>query len=179
MREPTIKTESLYLYEAEQSDLTGLSSLCFNPEVTKYMDYIKRSDTAEVMEWIESMIEGNSKRPRESINLSIYSKSDNQFVGWIGFGEPPNGHKDELDFGFALHPDHWGKGYGTEALNALVTFSFEEFPYVTTIICQCNIENKGSKRVMLKSGMKFHSAVTESDGELIDRYVVSRSEFIR
>jgi RimJ/RimL family protein N-acetyltransferase len=44
--------------------------------------------------------------------------------------------------GFKLHLDHWGKGYGTEALNRVLDFGFDD-----RYKAGCAVANIGSIKV--------------------------------
>ena len=58
-----------------------------------------------------------------------------------------------IEVGYAFHPDHWGKGYATEALSAVIPHLFSAgFEEVIAGAFECN---PASLRVMEKSGMKL------------------------
>ena len=55
------------------------------------------------------------------------------------------------DIGYELAPDHWGKGYATEALREVVRYGFEELRLHR--LCAWAYEpNKASQRVLVKAG---------------------------
>ena len=53
---------------------------------------------------------------------------------------------------YKLHPNYWGKGYATEALNRALDFGFDELK-LHRIQAGCAVENIGSIRVLEKVGM--------------------------
>jgi ribosomal-protein-alanine N-acetyltransferase len=55
--------------------------------------------------------------------------------------------------GYALHPDYWGKGYATEAAQAIVNFGFKHLK-MHRIWATCDVKNKASEKILKKCGMK-------------------------
>jgi RimJ/RimL family protein N-acetyltransferase len=144
-----------------------MCSLSLDPEITKFIDYIKFKDVTQVNDWLQSRIKSNSEIPRQSYNLAVVEKSSGNMIGWIGIGEPSDKSTADLDFGYALLREYWGKGYASEALGALITFCFKELK-VHKISGDCDSENIGSIKVMEKVGMKFE--YDKEDGGRISRH---------
>src|SRR6266403_2128677 len=55
------------------------------------------------------------------------------------------------DLGYAVHPDHWGKGFATEALRRILEFGFENLS-LERIWATADVRNVASWRVMEKAG---------------------------
>jgi len=62
--------------------------------------------------------------------------------------------KDRLTLGYALAPQAWGKGYATEAVEAMVEAAFSLTPAVE-INASVRVENPASRRVLEKVGFQF------------------------
>jgi RimJ/RimL family protein N-acetyltransferase len=60
--------------------------------------------------------------------------------------------KIEVKFGTKLHFDHWGKGHGTEAVNRVLDFGFNDLN-LHRIKAGCAVENIASIKVLEKVGM--------------------------
>ena len=56
-----------------------------------------------------------------------------------------------IEMGYALHPDHYNKGYATEAFGAMIAHLFE--CGFDTVLAAAFEENPASLRVMQKCGM--------------------------
>lgn len=67
--------------------------------------------------------------------------------------EPPNGYS-HPDIGYAFVPEHWGKGYATEAAIGLIDYARREFG-VTGVFGFCDADNMSSRRVLEKMGLEF------------------------
>lgn len=69
-------------------------------------------------------------------------------VGMIHLRDKPHG----VGFGYVLAHPHWGRGFMTEALAALVDWSLAQ-SRVWRAYAFCDLENLASARVMEKAGM--------------------------
>jgi ribosomal-protein-alanine N-acetyltransferase len=66
------------------------------------------------------------------------------------------------EIGYVLHPDHWGKGYGTEAISMMDAFAFDIL-HLHKLHAQVVEANTGSLRVLEKND--YHL-----EGRLLDYY---------
>lgn len=64
-------------------------------------------------------------------------------------------------FGYTFHPDHWGRGYATEASEALVRYLFLDLG-VTRIESSLDPRNPPSARVLEACGLTFEGLTKES-----------------
>jgi len=131
----------------------------------------------QTREDVRSMIEGMS--PFEKAQLSVawlaqyeasgasdpwvhgfrlVHRSSGNIVGFCSFKGPPADGVVEIAYGIA--PDEQGKGYATEAAQALVAFA-RSFPEVKVIRAHTLADGAASKRVLEKCG--FHCV-----GEVVD-----------
>jgi RimJ/RimL family protein N-acetyltransferase len=81
------------------------------------------------------------------------------FLGWFhlrpGDGDPD----DEVELGYRLRQDAWGKGYATEGARALIDYAFGQGArrvYATTMVA-----NVASRRVLEKAGLRFVRTFTQ------------------
>ncbi len=149
-----IETERLLLRDIVATDLEKFHAMCTNEKITKYLDYIKTNSLQETKKWIIEKMTWNSQKPRQSYNLTVVEKNTKNFVGWIGIGETDNKDIGDLDFGIALAEKLQGKGYGTEAVKALIDYCFLNLN-VLKIVGDCDENNIPSKTMMEKVGMNF------------------------
>lgn len=61
-------------------------------------------------------------------------------------------------FGYVLRESHWGQGYATEALSALVDWALSQ-PGIYRASASCDVDNPASGRVMEKAGMRFEGTL--------------------
>ena len=60
-----------------------------------------------------------------SVRWAMIRKEDNRFAGTIGLNNLSKGMK-RAEIGFELHPDFWRTGITSEAVKAVVDYSFTE-----------------------------------------------------
>lgn len=121
--EPTIRTERLVLRPWTESDADALFDLMSRPEVARW------SGTGHVMthrqeavDRIARMPERAGPHPAAKVFAVCPSGSDRP-VGMAVLVPIPSSEGaegDDLEIGWHLHPDVWGRGYATEAALALV-----------------------------------------------------------
>jgi RimJ/RimL family protein N-acetyltransferase len=74
-----------------------------------------------------------------------------ELVGDAGFLAPPAGG--EVELGYAVRPEHRGRGYATEAARALVEWALAQ-PGVDRVVAEFEHDNVASKRVLERVGMR-------------------------
>jgi len=68
----------------------------------------------------------------------------------------------QAELGWALHPDHAGQGYATEAVRELIRICFEDLG-LRRVTAGCFADNEASWRLMERVGMRREQyAVAES-----------------
>ncbi|MFP4554272.1 MAG: GNAT family N-acetyltransferase [Actinomycetota bacterium] len=99
---------------------------------------------------------------------------DGVLAGGIG-ADPQTGEKRHVvAVGYWLAPSHWGRGYATEALAAMVEYVFVTFPGVQRLEASVYGWNPASGRVMEKCGFRkeatFRKRVIKDD-EVTDEHI--------
>jgi RimJ/RimL family protein N-acetyltransferase len=82
----------------------------------------------------------------------ILDEKSKEFIGRCGFGKIDTG---EVEVGYLICKEHWGKGIATEVLQAML-FWAESHIKVDYIIAFAPIGHHASHRVMQKSGMEYY-----------------------
>jgi RimJ/RimL family protein N-acetyltransferase len=79
-------------------------------------------------------------------------------------------NQSDIEIGYRLHKDFWGKGYGTELVKALINWGFEHLS-VNKLVAVINPDNIRSRRVLEKSGMHYVGKCQYYEDE-VDRYEI-------
>lgn len=120
---PELQTDRLRLVEVKTEHAKGLFDNLSNPDVTRYYGREPMTELAEAEKLVEHFksIFSTSR----GIRWAIIRKEDNRFAGTIGLNNLSKGMK-RAEVGFEIHPDFWRTGITSEALDAVLNYSFTE-----------------------------------------------------
>lgn len=90
--------------------------------------------------------------------FTIESKDSAEFIGRISIRKKED--ENLWDLGFWTHPKQQGKGYMSEAVQAVIEFGFRELRASTIVACHA-LWNKQSEKVLKKNGMTFIEHIPE------------------
>ena len=84
------------------------------------------------------------------INWAVTEKGNNKCIGIMGFYRTQPEHF-RTELGYMITPEHWGKGYVTEAVTVLLDFAFNtlQFHSIEAVI---DSRHTASERVLQKVG---------------------------
>ncbi len=88
----------------------------------------------------------------------VVERASGLVVGGIGFFGPPLGG--EAEIGYGIVPSRQGRGYATEAVQAMLTMAWAD-SRVRTVVAGTDPGNAASQRVLEKAGFRQISAVGE------------------
>jgi RimJ/RimL family protein N-acetyltransferase len=126
-------------------------------ETLAMVDAMRPEDRVHVSpEWLTAVRASESMDPWRH-GFSIVHRETGRAVGTCGFKGPPADSIVEIAYG--IDPEHQGKGYATEAAEALTSFAFAQ--NVRTARAHTFAEANASTRVLTKCG--FHNV-----GPIID-----------
>jgi [ribosomal protein S5]-alanine N-acetyltransferase len=172
------ETTRLIIRDLQMDDEADCHAFLSDPQVTEYMHYNIKTE-ADTREWLEAIIDPNSRQPRFSHNCGIVLRENGQVIGHIGIGAPSErkAHIGDYDFGYCLNRNYWGHGYMSEAVAALFKFAFTELD-AATLFAECRVPNRASARVMEKVGMHLDSELVD-DGIPHLRYIIRKDEWLQ
>ena len=106
---------------------------------------------------------------------------DKQLVGNIGIIAKTNIYRKNLEIGFFISEDFWGKGIATRAIKAAASYAFREFN-IARVYAEAFSDNTGSRKALEKAGFKLEATLKKSiiKNEVIKDswiYSVLREEF--
>lgn len=163
------ETERLFLRKMTEADLDSVSAMRSDEDVMRYIREPQKR--GEALNWIKLV---SSRWKGENIGFcSVFLKETNQFIGWCGLWQLKE--TGEIEVGYALIKEFWGKGYAVEASEPFLQYGFTELNLPKIVAC-ANPDNKGSRRVMEKLGMKFDH-IGEYYGRDLVHYSITREKF--
>jgi len=88
-------------------------------------------------------------------------------AGLAGFKGAPD-ERGEVEIGYGISPAHRNRGYMTEAIEALIAWSFQH-PNCQAVLADTLKDNMASQRVLIKAGMRIYYESDEGLCWRIDR----------
>lgn len=172
-----IKTGRLLLRKFKTSDAEEIFATWTSDErVAKYTSWYAHETSEDTKAYVEYMV---SKNELSDYNWVI--ELDHKIIESIGVCYSDD-YLEIAGIAYALGYEYWGKGYITEAANAVIRFLFHDVNY-RKVIAGCDSENVGSSKVMEKVGMKREAILREQikrkDGTWGDdfQYGILKREF--
>lgn len=81
---------------------------------------------------------------------------DKELVGSIGLVTKTDIYRKNIEIGYFLAEDHWGKGIATRAIKAATSYAFKDFDIVRTY-AEPFSDNPGSRKALEKAGYSLEA----------------------
>ncbi|PEU46943.1 GNAT family N-acetyltransferase [Bacillus cereus] len=145
---PILKTDRLILRELTEEDASRILQCFSNTNVLRYYGQKPLQDIDQVKQIIHNF--KLSYNARSGIKWGIELKDTKELIGTIGFHDWSSEHK-RANISYAFLPEHWGKGYATEAVSEVISYGFHTI-HLKRIGAIVFLENEASNKVLLKLG---------------------------
>ena len=155
-----LETPRLILREYTKDDASAVLAYQSDP---CYLHYYPWDDHTpeDVHRFVQTFIDWQSESPRRRFQLAVLLRENGALIGSCGVRCKPDDDT-EADIGFELSPEHWGRGYATEAATAMAGFAFRDLG-VRRLSSWCIAENAASARVLEKLGMSREGRLPASE----------------
>ena len=138
-------TERLYLREFTTDDVEPLTAYRSDP---RYLEHYPWSTWSRRQS--EAFVEGcmcaGAEDPRREYDLGVTLREERELVGSCGLRLPGDG-RERGDIGYELSPEHWGNGYATEAVSAILELGFGQMG-LGEVEARCVLANQRSANVL-------------------------------
>jgi RimJ/RimL family protein N-acetyltransferase len=143
-----IETDRLVIKPIDEADLGAFHTIAQRREIALMLASVPHPLSLEAArKWVAD----RAYRGRPGFAAGIYLR-DKMLVGCIGLvNQPPT-------VNYFFGPDHWGRGYATEALIVFLDWCAEKFG-LTEIKAGALHDNVGSHRVLEKAGFRLTHVV--------------------
>ena len=161
-------TERLTLRPFQESDVQAIFTSCQNPKLGNNAGWTPHQTLEESREVLHTIFMG-----QESV-WAITLKETQQLIGSIGLIPDPQRQNTQVRMiGYWLDEAYWGKGYMSEAAQAVIKYGFDEF-CLNSITATCYPHNERSQKVLKRNGFIYegtlHQATTTYDGHTYDLF---------
>lgn len=172
---PELESERLRFRKIYIGDANEIFFIRSNDDVMQFMDVPRHNSVGDSEKLIQTAQETYKKEA--GIIWAIIEKDSKTFIGYLGFIRMTPEHC-RAEIGYALKPQHWGKGYMNEAINKIVRFGFGEM-HLHSIEANVNPLNERSQKVLESVGFKKEAYFRENylfDGKFLDSVIFSLLE---
>lgn len=149
---PTLTTSRLTLRPLTLADDVSLHRIMNEPDIMQYFPNTDPPDMERVQRIIANQL--NHWQEHHLGWWAVVPHGQTELIGWNGLQYLPE--TDEVEVGYLLSQQFWGRGYATEGAKASIQFGFEKFNF-GEIIGLTHPENTASQNVLKKCGMLFTS----------------------
>jgi ribosomal-protein-alanine N-acetyltransferase len=145
---PRLQTVRLLLRPLTLADADDLFRLGADPQVAAHQDWGAFTRPAEASQFITERLDLFQRRMR--ISWGVVLEPQGPLVGQIGLHSISLRDR-RAELAFDLRSDHWRRGLMTEALRAVLSFSFD-CCLLSKLVAQTVVENRACHELLLKLG---------------------------
>lgn len=155
----TLSTGRLVLDDLALSDLPYLRRIGRDRELMKYV-FIWLDTDEQIDAYLQHAID-EAQKPEGRLDYILAARvaGSREFAGLVFIAIDP-GLKSTAEVGFVLLPEYCNNGYGSEILQAFLSFGFLELG-MHRVYGKCDDLNVPSARMMEKGGMKYEGTIRE------------------
>lgn len=154
-----ITTERLVLREFVADDWAAVLAYQSNPRYLRFYEWEGRTEQG-VRDFVGMFLGYQREEPRYRFQLAVTLREDGGLIGNCGVRLVAPGAR-VAEIGYELAPEHWGRGYATEAARAMAAFGFAELG-LHRLQSYCVADNIASARVLEKIGMRREGHLREA-----------------
>jgi RimJ/RimL family protein N-acetyltransferase/predicted enzyme related to lactoylglutathione lyase len=157
-----IETERLLLRPLTPDDVDAAHAYMSLPEVAAYTPYEPRTREQVAARLADPTFTRTTLDAEgQFVFLGIVLKETGRLIGDVLLAWHSEEHKSG-EVGYQLHPDHWGRGYATEAAREALRLGFEELG-LRRITARIDADNAASAGVLRRLGMRQEAVLVENE----------------
>ncbi|MGH3372314.1 MAG: GNAT family N-acetyltransferase, partial [Nocardioidaceae bacterium] len=143
------------LREFRLDDVEDVLAIVGDDRVTSWLSFDRR-DHAEALEMIKTIVGRAAEVPRQEYYLAVTRGPDSDQL--IGFARLALDGVQAGKLGYALAADHWGHGYATDAVWAMLVFGFGTLG-LHRVSAAIGPENQSSIAVVKRLGLTYEGRI--------------------
>lgn len=165
-----LKTPRLEIRKMSGEDTGAVFEMRSDPEVMRYIR--EPQGWGETASWVDLI---SSKWESERLGFcALIEEASGKFAGWAGLWKLKE--TGEIEVGYGIAKEFWGRGYASEAAAAFLRYGFIGLG-LEKIVAVAMPENLASRRVMEKIGMKY-GHIGEYYGLELVYYSIMKEEWL-
>ncbi len=151
-----LRTARMLLREMCESDWRSIQQYAGDRRVCRFMEWGPNTPKM-TRNFVRSVLTEPGARPRYNFNLVM--TLDGALIGAVRITIRSMIER-EADIGYILAEGHWGRGFASEASEALLRFGFDSLK-MHRIYATCDPRNEASWHIMEKLGMTREARLRE------------------
>jgi RimJ/RimL family protein N-acetyltransferase len=145
----TFRTDRLLVFPMALNAVHDAFPALSDPQIYAYLDDGPPEDPTALERRWGRYLAGSGDPAVLWLNSLVREVDTARVIGWVQ--ATVYLHRKTADIGYVLHPDSWGRGYGTEAVRALVEWLFTTYP-LSAIEASVDTRNVRSQRLLERLG---------------------------
>lgn len=176
MSDTILETQRLIIRQWRDSDLQPLASINQDPKVMEHFPAPK------TFEETRNFIIGN-RALYDQLGYCLYAvelKDTHEFIGWVGL-QPVTEELPcfpAIEIGWRIGTMYWGKGYATEAAQAVMHHAFNNLG-LDELVTFTTTTNKRSEKLMQRLGFTHMPNEDFDHPKIADGHILQRHVFYR
>ena len=162
MSDVVFQTSRLSGRRLSPDDVDALFAVYSDPETVRWVGDGTPLTREKCEEWLE-VTAANYERRGYGM-FALVERESKAVYGFAGLVHPRG--QEECEIKYALHKSHWGRGYATEAVRALLAYGKSEHG-IHRIIATVADQNTASRHVLEKVGMAVREVREHSKGSTL------------
>ena len=118
---PTLTTDRLILRKLTKNDAQSLYEYCSSSRAAQYSLWTPHSSVSETKSFLKYLV--HSAHRGEYMTWGIVLKSSGELIGTCGYTYTDDDFK-IAELGYGIKEKHYGNGYATEAMKAVIDYGF-------------------------------------------------------
>ena len=165
------ETERLILRKFDERDVDAIFAMRSDSDVMRFIREPQNRD--EAINWLKLV---SSRWDDEKIGFcAVLEKASRKLIGWCGLWRLKE--TGEVEVGYAIDKEYWGRGLAAEAARAFLEYGFNELK-LEKVVAVARPENAASRRVMEKLGMQY-DYTGEFYGRQMVHYLITKEDFLK
>lgn len=153
---PSLETERLLLRQLSSKDIDDIFFLFSDPQVMKFEGEITMTDRKQAEQFIATFGNPFWYVAQHSVVWAFVEKETNRVIGTGGLRHWNGGPRAEI--GLDVVQDCWSKGYGSEALHAMISFAFQTLK-LHEVYAYIHTKNKAAFQLVKRAGFEYRGSV--------------------
>jgi len=155
-----LETERLFLRPLDTPDIGAFSAYRSDPDIARYQGWGTPFTEEQAVDFIEQMKAVTPGEIGQWLQLGLELKNDGTLIGDVAFQIIKDSHR-QAEIGMTLAAPYHGKGYGVEAVSALVDYLFHDLA-VHRVIANCDPANTPAHHLLERVGFRREGCFIDS-----------------